>query len=69
MEQVEKVARALASADGQNPDAQSHITSHSQWEAISRGEVVRPVWRDYEPEATRLVAALSALELIPSLPR
>ena len=68
MNNIEKAARALARADGVDPEDQSASYSLSQSDAVARGEIVRPVWKDYESEAARFVCVLAAFDLIPAPP-
>ena len=65
---LEIAARALAKAEGVDPDTQSDVQSPRDLAALQRGEVVRPAWRDFEPEARRMIAVLEALKVIPSHP-
>lgn len=68
MTTLEIAARALANAQGFDPDSQSHVQSPGDLAALQRGDVVRPAWRDFEPEASRMIAVLEALKVIPSHP-
>ena len=68
MDRLELVARALAHADGHDPEATSNLHRIADFQAIMQGVVSRPLWRDYEPEARRMIAVLAALEIIPAPP-
>jgi hypothetical protein len=61
---IERVARAICLAEGEDPDAE-HLTHEHETTKVGathqRGPKSIPNWRDYVKEATKFVAAFDAL--------